>query len=57
VKEIGLMNDHATHSAAAPRSTTTPAVRVLAAVMAALLAVDGYVHLNNASSTTVPSPR
>ena len=45
------MNDHPTHSAAptASRSTTTPAVRVLAAVTAVLLAVDAYVHLRYAS--------
>jgi glucan phosphoethanolaminetransferase (alkaline phosphatase superfamily) len=46
------MNDHTSHSAAArtaSRSTTTPAVRVLAAVTAILLGVDAYVHLKNAS--------
>lgn len=44
------MNDHPTHSGAptASRSTTTPAVRVLAAVTAVLLAVDAYVHLRYA---------
>jgi glucan phosphoethanolaminetransferase (alkaline phosphatase superfamily) len=51
LKEIGLMNDDATHSAAAAvsRSTTTGAVRVLAAVTAGLLVVDAYVHLRYAS--------
>jgi glucan phosphoethanolaminetransferase (alkaline phosphatase superfamily) len=51
LKEIGLMNDHATHSAAptVSRSTTTPAVRALAAVTAVLLALDAYVHLRYAS--------
>jgi glucan phosphoethanolaminetransferase (alkaline phosphatase superfamily) len=43
------MSDHVTHSATASRSTTTPAIRVLAAVMAVLLAIDAYVHLKNAS--------
>jgi glucan phosphoethanolaminetransferase (alkaline phosphatase superfamily) len=51
LKEIGLMNDDATHSAApaVSRSTTTGAVRVLAAVTAGLLVVDAYVHLRYAS--------
>jgi glucan phosphoethanolaminetransferase (alkaline phosphatase superfamily) len=43
------MSDHVTHAAAASRSTTTPAIRVLAAVMAVLLGIDAYVHLKNAS--------
>jgi glucan phosphoethanolaminetransferase (alkaline phosphatase superfamily) len=43
------MTDQTTHSAAAPRSRTTPAIRVLAVVMAVLLAIDAYVHLKNAS--------
>jgi len=33
----------------ASRSSATPVIRVLAAVTAALLAVDAYVHLNDAS--------
>jgi glucan phosphoethanolaminetransferase (alkaline phosphatase superfamily) len=45
------MNDHSPHSTAptGSRSKTTPAVRVLAALTAALLAVDAYVHLRYAS--------
>jgi glucan phosphoethanolaminetransferase (alkaline phosphatase superfamily) len=45
------MNEPATHSSppAARRSTTTPAVRLAAAVTAILLAVDAYVHLRYAS--------
>jgi glucan phosphoethanolaminetransferase (alkaline phosphatase superfamily) len=43
------MSDQTTHSAATPRSVTTPAIRVLAVVMAVLLAIDAYVHIKNAS--------
>jgi glucan phosphoethanolaminetransferase (alkaline phosphatase superfamily) len=43
------MNEHATHSATASRSTTTVAVRLLAVVTAILLGVDAYVHLRYAS--------